>query len=76
MGGYDSFESAQAAMTFIKSKQFAPDPAAHRVYDELYGMYMELHDAFGAVSESQADFPSLMKRLLAIRSRVAKNEAS
>ena len=72
-GGYDSFEAAQEAMTSLKDKRFLPDPAAHAVYDELYGMYMELHDAFGGVPGAQSDFPSLMKRLLALRSRVVGN---
>ena len=66
-GGYDSFESAQAAMTFLKDKEFVPDPTARAVYDKLYGIYLELHDAFGGVPGSRADFPSLMKRLLALR---------
>jgi len=66
-GGYDTFESAQEAMTFLKDKKYTPDPAAQTVYDELYGMYLELHDAFGGVSGAQADFPSIMKRLLALR---------
>lgn len=69
-GGYDTFEAAQDAMTFLKKKRFDPDPEAHAVYDELYGMYLELHDAFGGVAGAQADFPSLMKRLMALRSRV------
>jgi L-ribulokinase len=70
-GGYDTFEEAQAAMTFLKEKRFEPNPKAHAVYDELYGMYMELHDAFGGVDGAPADFPTLMKRLLALRARVA-----
>ena len=66
-GGYDTFESAQEAMTFLKDKEYFPDPGAQAVYDELYGMYLELHDAFGGVSGAQTDFPSIMKRLLALR---------
>jgi L-ribulokinase len=69
-GGYDTFEAGQMAMTFIKDKRFHPNPAAHTVYDELYGIYTELHDTFGGLAHAQADFPSLMKRLLALRSRV------
>ena len=34
-------------------------------------MYRELHDVFGGVSRPQADLPTLMKRLLALRERVA-----
>lgn len=70
-GGYDTFEEAQTVMTFLKEKRFEPNPEAHAVYDELYGMYMELHDAFGGVDAARADLPTLMKRLLALRTRVA-----
>jgi len=69
-GGYDTFEAAQAAMTSLKDKRFLPDPPATAVYDEMYGMYMELHDAFGGVKGAAADLATVMKRLLALRSRV------
>jgi L-ribulokinase len=69
-GGYDSFDDAQAAMTSVQDQQFTPDPAAAAVYDELHGMYRELHDVFGNVTGADADLPSLMKRLLALRERV------
>jgi L-ribulokinase len=68
-GGYATFERAQEKMSFLKQKRFLPAAAARRVYDELYGMYRELHDSFGGVAGAKADFPSLMKRLLAIRER-------
>ncbi|HSB37516.1 MAG TPA: FGGY-family carbohydrate kinase, partial [Gaiellaceae bacterium] len=68
-GGHASFERAQEKMSTLKEKRFTPDPAAARVYDELYGLYRELHDRFGGVPGAKADFPSLMKRLLAIRER-------
>jgi len=73
-GGYDSFEQAQAQMTSLRDERFDPDPKAHAVYDELFGMYGEVHDAFGGVSGAQADFATLMKRLLALRERVAGDE--
>jgi L-ribulokinase len=69
-GGYDSWSEAQRCMTSVKDKRFEPNPLAHAVYDELYSLYRELHDTFGQVSSS-ADLGTLMKRLLAIRSRVA-----
>jgi L-ribulokinase len=69
-GGFDRFEDAQAKMTSVKPQAYNPDPAAHKVYDELFGIYRELHDSFGGVAGAQADFPSMMKRLLAIRERV------
>ncbi|MEJ2206633.1 MAG: ribulokinase [Gemmatimonadota bacterium] len=74
-GGYDTFESAQAAMTSLSEERFDPDPAAHAVYDELYAMYGELHDVFGGVAGARADLPTLMKRLLALRERVVGEEA-
>jgi L-ribulokinase len=68
-GGYPTFEEAQQRMTALGNRSFTPNPDAHAVYDELYGLYRELHDTFGGVSHDRADLPSLMKRLLAIRER-------
>jgi L-ribulokinase len=57
-------------MTSIKAQQYAPDAGVMRVYDELYGIYRELHDSFGGVPGARADLGTVMKRLLAIRERV------
>jgi L-ribulokinase len=70
-GGYDRFEAAQQRMTSLGTRSFAPTPDAQAVYDELYALYLQLHDTFGAVHEARADLPALMKRLLAIRERVS-----
>jgi L-ribulokinase len=70
-GGYDSFEAAQDRMSSLKEKRFDPDPQAGAVYDELYALYRELHDAFGGVDGASADLGSFMKRLLVIRERQA-----
>ena len=69
-GGYDSWSEAQRRMTSVKEKRFQPNPRAQAVYDELYSIYRELHDTFGQVSPSAA-LGTMMKRLLAIRARVA-----
>ena len=68
-GGYDSWTDAQRRMTTLKEKRFSPQPAARAVYDQLYGIYRELHDAFGAVSGARGDLGTLMKRLLTIKER-------
>jgi L-ribulokinase len=68
-GGFDDFAAAQRAMTSLADRRFLPNPDARRVYDELYGIYRELHDTFGGMPAARADFPSLMKRLLSIRER-------
>jgi L-ribulokinase len=71
-GGYATFEQAQERMTSLADERFGPDPEAHSVYDELFGMYRELHDTFGGVAGAEADFTTLMKRLLDLRERVAR----
>ena len=68
-GGYDRFEDAQARMTSLRPEAFHPDPPARASYDELYGIYRELHDSFGSVREPRADLATVMKRLLAFRER-------
>ena len=76
VGGYDSFEAAQQRMTSLKEHGFIPEHAAQAVYDELYAMYRELHDTFGGVSAAAgAELGTLMKRLLALRERVMREEA-
>ena len=74
-GGHATFEAAQKKMTTLKEKRFLPRPAAAKVYDELYGLYRELHDAFGAVAGAKGDLGTLMKRLLAIRERETAGRA-
>jgi L-ribulokinase len=68
-GGYDSWQDAQDKMTTLKEKRFEPQPAAQPVYDELYGIYRELHDTFGGVAGADPSLGTLMKRLLAIKGR-------
>ena len=68
-GGYEDWADAQKHMTALKEKRFEPRAAARAVYDELYGLYRELHDAFGGVDSARPDVGSIMKRLLAIKER-------
>ena len=70
-GGYAKWDEAQTRMTRLKDTRFDPRPDAKRVYDELYGIYRELHDAFGGVAGAKPDLASLMKRLLAAKERAA-----
>jgi L-ribulokinase len=69
-GGYDTYEEAQARMVAPADEAFEPETGAHAVYDELFGMYRELHDGFGGVPGARLDYGTLMKRLLALRDRV------
>jgi L-ribulokinase len=74
-GVYPGFAAAQERMTSLKDERFTPDPAAVPVYDELYGLYRELHDVFGGVTAARADLPTMMKRLLALRERAVRGAA-
>ena len=68
-GGYDRWDDAQSHMTALKARRFLPDAEANAVYDELYGIYRELHDAFGGVRDAHPDLSTVMKRLLVIKER-------
>jgi len=67
-GGYDSVEAAQAKMCGLKPKVYKPDAKRHAVYNELFKLYCQLHDAFGTSTSSCQH--NVMKDLLAIRDRV------
>jgi L-ribulokinase len=71
-GGHATWQDAQRQMTSIQDRHFVPDPDAHAVYDELYGIYRELHDAFGGVPGARAEPGTLMKRLLTLRQRAVE----
>ena len=63
-------------MTRLKTAGYEPRPAAAAVYDQLYGIYKELHDAFGGVANARPDLASIMKRLLVIKERASITGAS
>ncbi|MDY0231311.1 MAG: ribulokinase [Candidatus Saccharicenans sp.] len=65
-GGYARFEEAQAAMCGVKPASFKPRFGHHLVYQELYELYRQLHDAFGT-RDWQGNLYHLMKDLLNIR---------
>lgn len=69
-GGYDDFQSAQAAMTSLKDESYKPNPEAQAVYNDLFAEYKKLHDAFGGVGGS--DLGGVMKRLLEIKDAARK----
>lgn len=61
--------TAQATMTALKPHAYTPDHQAVATYNDLYDLYLTLHDALGGLTRS-ADLSTLMKRLLTIRDRV------
>jgi L-ribulokinase len=65
-GEHANFADAQRAMTSIQSKQYRPNPENRKIYDQLYGLYRKVHDAFGGLNKT-ADLSLVMKDLLAIK---------
>lgn len=65
-GAHADVLSGITAMTGVKDTVYRPEPSAQAVYDRLYGLYLDLHDAFGGVE--QRPLGDLMKELIRIRS--------
>jgi L-ribulokinase len=68
-GGYDNIPDAQAAMCGIKDITYKPIAENHRVYQQLYTIYKQLHDAFGTRNWS-GKLANVMKDLLNIKDSV------
>jgi len=68
-GGYDNFAAAQAAMCGIKDATYKPVSENHRVYQQLYALYKQLHDAFG-LQDWSGGLANVMKELLGIKDSV------
>jgi len=58
----------QARVTAIRDEVYHPHPANHAVYEELYALYQDLHDAFGTTTW-QGNLGHIMKKLMSIRER-------
>jgi L-ribulokinase len=67
-GGYDNFADAQAAMCSIKETSYKPIPENHKVYQRLYALYKQLHDAFG-IADWSGKLANVMKELLNIKDK-------
>ncbi|MBN2137694.1 MAG: ribulokinase [Sedimentisphaerales bacterium] len=65
-GGYNNFADAQNAMCGIKDITFKPIAENRQIYEKLYALYKQLHDAFG-LADSSAQLGNLMKQLLNIK---------
>jgi len=68
-GGYDDFDSAVKAMTGVQETVYHPIAANVNVYERLFKLYRQLHDAFG-VAGHKADISNVMKELLEVRDSV------
>ncbi len=69
-GGHDSFADAQAAMCGIKDVTYKPIAENAEVYQQLYALYKQLHDAFG-IQDFSGKLANVMKELLNIKDKSA-----
>ncbi len=70
-GAHKDYATAQKRMTGLKPNVYKPDAKAHAVYQELYALYKQLHDAFGT-KDGGGNLYGVMKKLIEIRGRVRK----
>ncbi len=67
-GGFKDVARAQKAICAVRDSVYRPNPANHRVYSQLHGLYRDLHDAFGT-KEWTGKLDHVMKQLIHIRER-------
>lgn len=65
-GVHSSFAEAQAKMVSIKAVTYQPKAENQKIYNALYSLYRDLHDAFGGVNRA-ADLSGVMKKLIQIK---------
>ncbi len=68
---FPDFASAQQVMTDLKDVEYTPNPDAHAVYQQLFALYGQLHDAFGT-PQGGGNLFNVMKTLLDIRETARK----
>lgn len=68
--GFDSVHDAQRALCRLREKIYLPNPDHHALYTRLYGLYRQVHDAFGT-QEWSGRLSHVMKELLALRDEAA-----
>jgi L-ribulokinase len=73
-GGYGDFASAINAMTGVQEKVYTPIRANSVVYEQLYRLYRQVHDAFGVAGHT-GNLSLVMKQLLEIRDRATTASA-
>lgn len=73
-GVYKKIEDAQQNMTGFSPASYKPNKKAVGVYEKLYVLYRQLHDAFGGVAlkKHQNSPGTIMKELIAIQNSVRK----
>ncbi|MEI6972340.1 MAG: ribulokinase [bacterium] len=66
--GYASVGEIQDATCGVRNLVFKPNPANRKVYAEMYGLYRDLHDAFGSPKWS-GKLNHVMKAMITLREK-------
>ena len=72
ISGFSKVEDAQKAMCGLKEIRYEPQREAIEIYNQLYKLYLELHDSFGG--DKHGNLKHIMKKLLNIKNKVRKDE--
>jgi L-ribulokinase len=67
-GVHSNFDEARKCMVAQPARSYVPDKNEAGVYDELYQIYLKLHNAFGPAGHD-ADLSPVMKELLHLKRR-------
>lgn len=67
---YDNVQNIQNRICHLKSRVFEPEITEVEVYNKLYQLYCQLHDAFGLGIENKS-LNNVMKQLLQIKKMVS-----
>jgi len=67
-GGFATVADAQDALTRTREEVYTPIAENGKIYGQIYDLYSDLHDAFGA-AEWSGRLHHVMKSLIAIRDR-------
>jgi L-ribulokinase len=65
-GAHADFPAAQKAMTSLQKVSYKPSAGRQKTYQQLYGLYRQLHDSFGGLNKN-ADLSGVMKELLSLK---------
>jgi L-ribulokinase len=74
LSGFSCIEEAQRVITGTK-EVYEPNKKHQEVYQTLYRLYRQLHDAFGT-SEWSGSLYTIMKELIAIREKQRRKQSS
>lgn len=65
-GGFETLKQAQTKLAGLREVSYQPNPDAVAVYQKLYRIYGQLHDAFGTTM-ARGNLGNVMKELLEIK---------